>query len=148
MLTPTPLTLRKTLSNVQKQAVAGRARHCCEYCLSQLRFSPDPFSVEHIVPLAQGGSDQLDNLALACQGCNSHKYTTTESLDPASGLRTPLFHPRRDAWSQHFTWSDDYSLIIGVTPIGRATVAKLELNREGVVNLRRVLGSSGEHPPY
>ena len=69
-------------------------------------------------------------------------------MDPASGLRTPLFHPRRDAWSQHFVWSNDYSLIIGTTPTGRATVEKLELNREGVVNLRRALGSSGEHPPY
>ena len=147
-LTRLPLTSRPTLSAAQKQAVKERARQCCEYCLSQLHFSATPFSVEHIVPLAQGGDSQLDNLALACQGCNGHKYTATESIDPASGLRTPLFYPRRDVWSQHFVWSNDYSLIIGTTSVGRAKVAKLELNREGVVNLRRVLGSNGEHPPY
>lgn len=141
------MTSRIVLSAALKQEVAKRARHCCEYCVSQLRFSPDPFSVEHIVPLAQGGSNQLDNLALACQGCNSHKYISIDTLDPASGLRAPLFHPRRDVWSQHFMWSDDYSLIIGVTPIGRATVAKLKLNRAGVMNLRVVLFSVGEHPP-
>jgi len=128
--------------------VAERANGCCEYCLSQLRFSPDPFSVEHIIPIAQEGGNELDNLALACQGCNSHKYTSVDAIDPASGLRVPLFHPRRDEWRWHFVWSDDYSFIIGVTPTGRATVAKLRLNRAGVVNLRTVLNSINEHPPY
>lgn len=136
------------MSAALKQAVAERAHHCCEYCLSQLRFSPDPFSVEHIVPLAQGGSNETNNLALACQGCNSHKYTATDAVDSASGLRAPLFHPRRDTWSQHFVWSDDYSLVVGTTPTGRATVARLKLNRAGLVNLRLVLSSIGEHPPY
>gem|GEM_PF-4995517 len=40
-----------------------------------------------------------------------------------------------------------YSLIIGITPIGRATVEELQLNRNGVVNLRKVLYQMGEHPP-
>lgn len=142
------MTLRKALPEALKQEVAERARHLCEYCLSQLRFSPDPFSVEHIVPLAQGGSNELHNLALACQGCNSRKYISTEAIDPASGLYMPLFHPRHDEWSQHFVWSDDYSLVIGKTPTGRATVSRLELNRSGVVNLRMVLRRVGEHPPY
>ncbi len=39
-------------------------------------------------------------------------------------------------------------LIIGVTPIGRTTVATLHLNREGVVNLRRLLVVTGKHPPH
>lgn len=137
----------RTVSTALKREVAERARYCCEYCVSQLRFSPDPFSVEHIVPLAQGGSSKLRNLALACQGCNSHKYTATEAIDPASGLYVSLFHPRRDTWLKHFTWSDDYSLIIGITPVGRATVVKLKLNRAGIVNLRIVLRSVEEHPP-
>ena len=128
--------------------VAERSRGCCEYCLSQLRFSPDPFSVEHIIPVAHGGGSDLDNLALACQGCNSYKYTSVDAVDPASGLRVPLFHPRRDEWRRHFRWSDDDSLVIGVTPTGRATVAKLRLNRAGVVNLRTVLRGIDEHPPY
>jgi hypothetical protein len=36
---------------------------------------------------------------------------------------------------------------IGLTPTGRATVERLQLNREGVVNLRRVLRTIGQHPP-
>ena len=138
---------RPRLSKKQKEAVSERAKQCCEYCSSQLRFSPDPFSVEHIVPISKEGTDNLDNLALACQGCNSRKYTATSAVDPASGQEVTLFNPRQDNWHEHFIWSDDFSLVVGVTPTGRATIVKLQLNRVGVVNLRKVLTLQEEHPP-
>jgi hypothetical protein len=59
----------------------------------------------------------------------------------------PLFHPRNQPWSDHFSWNDDFTIIIGITPTGRATVETLSLNREGLVNLRRILYQAGEHPP-
>ena len=130
-----------------KQQVIERAHGCCEYCRSQARFAIQPFSVEHIVPLSRGGATTPDNLALACQGCNNHKYNKTEDPDPVSGVNAPLFHPRRQHWRDHFAWSDDFTLVIGLTPTGRATVASLQLNREGVVNVRHILYSIGEHPP-
>ena len=138
---------KPSLTAQQRAFVAERAGYCCEYCRSQLRFSPDPFSVEHVLPRSGGGPDTPDNLALACQGCNAHKYTATDAVDPASGERVPLYHPRSDTWNDHFVWSDDTSLIVGLSATGRATVAKLKLNRLGVVNLRRVLANMGEHPP-
>lgn len=58
-----------------------------------------------------------------------------------------LYHPRQQKWSDHFRWSEDYTLIIGLTPVGRATVESLKLNRRSLVNLRRVLFALGEHPP-
>lgn len=133
--------------NPQKQFVIERANGCCEYCRSQARFATQPFSIEHILPRSQGGNNTLDNLALACQGCNNHKYTKTQGLDPVSGRKMPLFHPRKNAWKDHFNWNHDYTIIIGLTPIGRATVNTLKLNRESLVNLRRVLFIMGEHPP-
>jgi hypothetical protein len=131
----------------QKQRVAERAGHCCEYCWSQARFTMDPFSVEHIIPISRGGDNSLNNLALACQGCNNHKYNKVQAEDPISGQVAPLHHPRRNHWENHFVWSSDFTLIIGLTPIGRATVDLLQLNREGLTNLRRVLYDIGEHPP-
>jgi hypothetical protein len=136
-----------TLSAHDRQAVAERARYCCEYCQSQLKFSADSFSVEHIVPRSRGGSDDMSNLALACQRCNNAKFIAVEATDPLSGRKATLFHPRQHAWSEHFAWSYDFLLIHGLTPTGRATVERLQLNRAGVVNLRRVLRDSGEHPP-
>lgn len=135
------------LSARQKTAVAQRASWCCEYCRSQELFSPDPFVAEHIKPRFREGTDDLSNLAFACQGCNGHKHTSTEAADPLSGRLVPLFHPRLNTWAQHFTWSLDFTRVIGVTPTGRATVEKLRLNRPGLVNLRRVLRAQNEHPP-
>ena len=68
-----------------RQRVTERASGCCEYCWSQARYATHAFSVEHIVARARGGTTVLDNLALACQGCNNHKYDKTEAPDPASG---------------------------------------------------------------
>ncbi len=130
-----------------RQLVANRARGCCEYCYSQSRFAMQSFSVEHIKPLSKGGLSTEANLALSCQGCNNHKYNKIESYDPATNQRVPLFHPREQKWSDHFIWNDDYSLVIGITATGRATVEALQLNRDGLVNLRRVLYKMGEHPP-
>ncbi len=138
---------KASLTSKQKQAVAQRANHCCEYCLCQVKYSPDPFSIEHIIPRSKGGTDELDNLALACQGCNNRKYVQTEAYDPVTGNMVLLYHPRQHPWQIHFAWSDDFTIMFGLTPIGRATVDRLALNREGVVNLRRVLAAIRKHPP-
>lgn len=73
--------------------------------------------------------------------------TKTRAVDPASGKLVPLFHPRRDRWSDHFIWTHDCARLVGLTPVGRATVEALQLNRQGLVNLRRALARCGEHPP-
>jgi hypothetical protein len=130
-----------------KSMVTKRARGCCEYCQSQEAYSPDAFSVEHVIPLSKEGKTELDNLAFSCQGCNNHKYTAIEAVDPITGLQIKLFHPRRDTWTEHFAWNEDASLIIGLSSTGRATVERLKLNRKGVVNLRRVLATLDLHPP-
>src|SRR5579885_826593 len=121
-----------------RQRVVARALGCCEYCRSQARYATQSFSVEHILARARGGETAANNLALACQGCNNHKYDKMEAPDPATGAAVPLYHPRRDRWEEHFAWSGDFTLIIGLTPTGRATVGALALNRSGVVNLRRL----------
>jgi hypothetical protein len=135
------------LHTQQREAVARRAGGCCEYCMSQELYSPDSFSVEHIIPLVKGGTHDLENLAWSCQGCNSRKYVSIEALDPVTGQTVPLYHPRRDRWFGHFAWNEDYTLVIGLTTTGRATLERWQLNRLGVLNLRRVLVSLELHPP-
>lgn len=139
--------MSERLTDDVKRAVVESAKWCCEYCRSQSRYCPDPLSVEHIVPRIRGGSNELDNLAAACQGCNNFKFTATEAADPTTGKAVPLYHPRQHRWNEHFAWNEDFTIILGRTPIGRATVERLQLNRPGVVNLRRVLYSAGRHPP-
>jgi hypothetical protein len=131
----------------QRAEVTRRAHNLCEYCRSPGRFATQAMSVEHIHPRQKGGGNELDNLALSCQGCNGFKAAKTTGVDPFTGRRVPLYHPRRQLWGDHFAWSDDYLRIVGLTPTGRATVLVLRLNRDGVMNLRNALHVNGQHPP-
>ena len=130
-----------------REKVEARANKLCEYCLSPLNFSPDSFSIEHIFPIFLGGTDDLDNLALSCQGCNGYKSTKTDAFDMVSQTNASFYNPRQDIWSEHFVWSEDFTEIIGLTAKGRVTIKVLKLNRQRVMNLRRVLVLAGEHPP-
>ncbi|HLW66081.1 MAG TPA: HNH endonuclease [Gemmataceae bacterium] len=130
-----------------RELVFRRARGRCEYCRRPAAFAHQSFSLEHIRPRSRQGKRSADNLALSWQGCNNHKYNRTKARDPVAGKLVPLFHPRRHRWADHFAWSDDGAQILGLTRIGRATVEALQLNRETLVNLRRVLVQAGEHPP-
>ena len=138
---------RRRISPEIQRLVRQRANHLCEYCHTSERWQYVPFTIDHIVPLSKGGSDEPDNLALACFHCNRRKADKLTALDPNSGEEVPLFNPRRDVWSEHFIWSSDGLFIIGLTATGRATVEALELNRERVINIRAADRMVGRHPP-
>ncbi|NJM49050.1 MAG: HNH endonuclease [Alkalinema sp. RU_4_3] len=109
--------------------VATRANRACEYCDAPETISNVAFEVDHTTPISKGGSDDFDNLALACRICNLRKSDHTDALDPLTQTVVPLFNPRQHNWSEHFGKSlqSPYQ-IIGKTPIGRATVLRLDLN--------------------
>ncbi len=132
----------------EKLLVKERAKFCCEYCLSQEDFSMDVFSIEHIIPIVKGGTNILSNLALSCQGCNSFKHIAVEVIDVVTGNKVLLYNPRTDIWNNHFEWSKDYTLILGKTATGRASILRLKLNKKGLVKLRSVFTAAGLHPPY
>lgn len=127
--------------------IAQQADHHCEYCRCPESHSLSTFAIEHIQPLGDGGADEEDNLANSCSGCNGFKGLATTGTDPNTGTLVRLYHPRQDIWAEHFAWSADTLMLVGLTPIGRATIERLRLNRSGVVNLRRLLKSNGLHPP-
>jgi hypothetical protein len=88
-----------------------------------------------------------ENLALSCHGCNLFKSDKTDFFDATSGKNVRLFNPRRDLWTDHFSWTSDFAEIVGLTAIGRATIKALKLNRSGLINQRRIFHKQGEHPP-
>ncbi len=135
------------LNKTIKIAVFERANLLCEYCLSPMDFTHQSFEIDHIQPLSKMGTDDIENLACACSGCNAFKHKKTEGKDPLDNRITPLFHPRQMLWKQHFAWSSDYLEIIGLTNIGRTTIKILQVNRAGLVNIRRLLLLNGSHPP-
>jgi len=125
-----------------RELVRGRAGGECEYCrLKQENLPFAIFHVEHIIPRKHGGSDDVANLALACERCNSYKGPNLTGLDPATGEIVVLFNPRQNRWEEHFRQVD--VTIIGLTPIGRATVRVLNMNEAGRLRLRTVLKRYG-----
>lgn len=134
------------ISKAVRQKVTERARGCCEYCQTQLDIVAY-MEVDHIIPVSDGGSNDLDNLCLACRFCNNAKLDAIKSLDPETGKAVELFNPRRQIWSEHFEWNKDKTHIVGLTSIGRATVERLKMNTEVVVIARKRWTAAGLHPP-
>jgi hypothetical protein len=106
--------------------VEARAGGRCEYCRMHQALQGATFHVEHIIPISHSGLSEPDNLAWACPGCNLRKSDRILLADADSLVSVPLFHPRRDRWSEHFRWQG-YQ-VVGLPPVGRATVWALDLN--------------------
>lgn len=116
--------------------VRQRAGNCCEYCRAeQDDYDLYTFHIEHVIPRQHGGSDDLENLCLACPSYNAAKGTNLTGL--LEGRIVPLFHPRRQSWNRHFYW--DGCLVVGRTLAGKVTVRVLKLNEQARLIVRQSL---------
>lgn len=139
---------RRPIPGAVDRRVRAAARHRCGYCLSPQHLVMARLEIEHILPLARGGSDDESNLWLACPICNSHKSDKVQAVDPETGATAPLFNPRTQRWSEHFRWSEDGLRIIGRTAIGRAAVIALHLSDDpDALEVRSYWVLAGWHPP-
>jgi hypothetical protein len=123
------------------EEVRRRAGGVCEYCRLPQAGHESPFQIDHIIARQHRGGDELDNLALACFNCNTYKGPNIASLDPSSHQIVRLFNPRRDQWSDHFTYYG--ALAVGRTPIGQATINVLNINHPDAVAIREALIAEG-----
>jgi hypothetical protein len=122
--------------------VFERAGGQCEYCLLPESAVLVSHEVDHIVARKHGGLSEESNLALCCTLCNKHKGSDLTSIDPESGEITPLYHPRRDHWNDHFRLEEAY--LVPITAKGRVTVLLLQLNRSERIAEREILIAAGE----
>ncbi len=141
-----------TVNDRTRQYVRERANYLCEYCHSPERSSSDIFTIDHLTPQSLGGSDEPENLALACRRCNERRYNFTTAVDPETKQEVALFNPRKQIWAKHFIWQVDGLKIIGKTLMGRATCHRLDFNDEfhnqGFIQESRQLWiQGGWHPP-
>lgn len=122
-----------------------RAENRCEYCRVSQAYDRLPFEIDHIIAKKHRGPTRAGNLCLACFACNNHKGTNISGIDIKTKRIVHLFHPRRHKWSRHFRWEGP--ILVGLTPIGRATVSVLEINLEYRVSFRYALIEEGAFPP-
>lgn len=127
--------------------VFADAGNRCGYCRTDERLTGSSLSTEHILPVATGGPTTRENLWRSCRECNERKGAQVQGIDPESGDAATLYNPRTQRWGDHFRWSEDGLLIIGVTAVGRATVVALDLNRPLQLVARQRWVLVGWHPP-
>ncbi len=135
------------VSRLLRERVARTAGYQCGYCRTPESIAGFRLSIEHIVPEAKGGKTLEENLWLACHACNEFKAARIRARDAATGKCVRLWNPRRQEWSDHFSWSEDGTEILGLTPCGRATIATLRLNRSELVAARSLWVGVGWWPP-
>ena len=140
------MCIRDSLESVRAR-VREAAGHACGYCQSPQHLVMGKLEIEHIVPRARGGSDEESNLWLSCSLCNRYKGSQTESRDAETNEIVRLFNPRTDDWHENFAWISDGVKMMGLTPIGRATVIALNINNEVAVEVRRNWVLAGRYPP-
>ncbi len=133
------------MEQVLVNQVWQRASSLCEYCRMPQQHDVLTFQIDHIIARKHHGSDELGNLALACFACNNHKGPNIAGVDTETGQVIRLFHPRQDNWKDHFEWYR--AVLVGRTPIGRATVDVLSINLPHRVRLRQMLILEGVFPP-
>src|SRR5215467_342956 len=93
---PAPIEVTMAVSPGTRRVVRERAHRRCEYCHADERWQFVRFTIDHVLPQPAGGSDDADNLALACRNCNERRGNRLEGRDPETAEVVPLFNPRRD----------------------------------------------------
>lgn len=75
---PLPLSAdrkRNAVSDTVKQHVIKRDRSTCVYCGRTVY--GNNLHLDHVIPWSRGGSDEADNLVVACAKCNLEKGDKT-----------------------------------------------------------------------
>jgi hypothetical protein len=132
------------ISERLRAQVVARAGNRCEYCHLPTTGQVGRFPVDHVTPRTDGGATELANLALACPACNGHKWAHVQARDSVSDQQVPLFNPPTQRWDDHFHWSTANPFELeGRTPIGRATIVRLQMNDPNMLAIRRLLEQLG-----
>lgn len=67
-----PARIRNSARRRWKRLVYDRDNGRCHWCSKHLEW--DKATIEHIVRIADGGGNCLDNLAIACAPCNNERH--------------------------------------------------------------------------
>jgi len=106
------MTERKPLSKSARFAVFKRDHFTCQYCGKK---APDVIlEVDHIVPVAEGGTNDFINLVTSCRDCNRGKGKRT--LDDTTAIakqraELDLMAEKQEQISMMLQWKDEMNEI-------------------------------------
>jgi len=91
----------------RRERVERRANRKCEYCRAPQPVTGVRYHLDRIIPESLGGTDDLDNVALACPMCNCYKSNHILGIDHQGSDDGQLFHPRTDRLEEDFEFHSE-----------------------------------------
>lgn len=64
---------RRKLTKAERREIYDKCHGYCAYCGQPLEYKD--MQADHVIPLYNGGRDELDNMLPACRSCNHYKAT-------------------------------------------------------------------------
>jgi 5-methylcytosine-specific restriction endonuclease McrA len=92
LLTYVPLTKKKQVIRFSRLNVFIRDRYTCQYCGNA--FAKSQLTLDHVIPVVQGGGKSWENIVTACKPCNQKKGGRT----PAQSSMQLIEKPKRPIW--------------------------------------------------
>jgi 5-methylcytosine-specific restriction endonuclease McrA len=87
-----PLTKKKQLVRFSRANIFLRDHHTCQYCGKA--FAKSHLTLDHVIPIVQGGRKGWENIVTACKSCNQRKGGRT----PAQAQMHLIRKPRQPTW--------------------------------------------------
>ncbi len=135
--------MRFPVSDKIRKTVEHRVNHRCEYCQIHSNDMFLSFELDHIIPIKHGGSNDFENLALACPHCNQHKGSDFATIFKNQIIR--LFNPRVDKWPDHFEVFNGE--INSKSKVGEASIKIFHFNEPDLIILRQLLSKNWSYDP-
>ena len=129
-----------------RETVELRAGRRCEYCRAPQPATGICYHLEHVFPESLGGTDDVDNLALACPTCNYYKSNHLLGLNEEGLAGQPLFNPRKDQWDENFEFDRAKLKLKGKTAVGKGTINRLRMNDPMQIEARTLWVELGLYP--
>lgn len=92
-----------------RKNVLLRDKYRCQYCGKE--FVSALLTLDHVIPISQGGKTQWDNVVAACKACNTRKGNRKPSEAGMALLKMPkappvvyYLHLVRNMQGHHHTW--------------------------------------------
>lgn len=83
----------KDLTAEQREKIVKDSKGLCAYCGRPSK----ELTLDHIVPVSQGGNHTLDNITVACKSCNSRKWVWSPE---EAGMRARLGVSVHERWGE------------------------------------------------
>jgi 5-methylcytosine-specific restriction endonuclease McrA len=92
LLSYVPLTRKKQIVRFSRANIFVRDQHVCQYCGKH--FGKTHLTLDHVIPIVQGGRKCWENIVTACKPCNQRKGGRTP---PQAGMHL-IRRPKRPTW--------------------------------------------------